>query len=103
MMNLLHQESALVTIRDNRRETTGWISKFNRVLPERLVVNLKCGLVAIDCHGIGIAIDRDGDLLARVARIGEGKLGLQFVATGTMLAAHLEGKQISAWNPAAPR
>ena len=63
MMNPLIK-SALVTIRDNRRETTGWISKFNRVLPERLVGNLKFGLAAIDCHGIGIAIDRDGDLLA---------------------------------------
>ena len=98
MMNPLHQESALVTICDYWRETTGWISKFNRVLPERLVVNLKCGLVAIDCHGIGIAIDRDGDLLAGVTSVSEGNLRLQFVAAGTMLAAHLKGKQIFTWN-----
>ena len=68
------------------------------MLPERLVVDLKLGLVAIDCHGIGIAIDRDGDLLARVARVSEGKLGLQFVAAGMMLAAHLERKQVFTWN-----
>ena len=36
-----------------------------------------------------------------VARVGEGKLGLQFVAAATGLAAHLEGNQISTWNPAA--
>jgi len=94
-------KSALVTIRHNRRETTGWISKFNRVLPERLVGYLKLGLVAIDCHGIRIAIDRDGNLLARVARIGEGKLGLQSVAADIMLAAHLERNQVSAWDAAA--
>src|SRR5438046_7267399 len=99
-MDPSHQESALLAIRSNRRETTGWISKFNRVLPERLVVNRKRGLVAIDCHGMGIAIDRNGDLLARVAGIGEGKLGLQFVAAGNMLAAHLERNQVSAWDAA---
>jgi len=97
-MDPSHQESALLAIRSNRRETTGWISKFNRVLPERLVVNLKCGRAAIDCHGMGIAIDRDGDLLARVARIGEGKLGLQFVAADPMLAARMERNQVSAWD-----
>ena len=95
-MNPLHQESGLLTIRDNRRETTGWVSKCNRVLPERLVVNLKLGNVAIDSHGIGIAIDRDGDLLAGVARIGEGKLGLQFVAVDSVLAVRLERNQVSA-------
>src|SRR5438067_853686 len=101
-MDPSHQESALLAIRSNRRETTGWISKFNRVLPERLVVNRKRGLVAIDCHGVGIAIDRNGDLLARVARIGEGNLGLQFVAAGNMLAARLERNQVSAWDATAP-
>src|SRR5207247_927548 len=101
-MDPSHQESALLAIRSNRRETTGWISKFNRVLPERLVVNRKRGLVAIDCHGVGIAIDRNGDLLARVARIGEGDLGLQFVAAGNMLAARLERNQVSAWDAPGP-
>src|SRR6266481_7156880 len=97
-MDPSHQESALLAIRSNRRETTGWISKFNRVLPGRLVVNLKFGQVAIDCHGIGIAIDRDGDLLARVARIGEGKLGPQSVAADSRRAARLERNQVSAWD-----
>lgn len=60
--------------------------------------NLKCGFVAIDCHGMGSAIDRDGYLLARVARIGKGKLGLQFVAAGASHAAHLERNQVSAWD-----
>ena len=68
------------------------------MLPERLVGYLKLGLVAIDCHDIGIAIDRDGDLLARVARIGEGNLGLQSVAAYLMLAAHLERNQVCAWD-----
>ena len=94
--NALHLESALVTIRDNRRETTGWVSKCNRVLPERLVVNLKLGLVAIDCHLIGIAIDRYGDLLARVAHIPEPKTSLQSVAIDSVFAAYLERKQVSA-------
>jgi hypothetical protein len=67
--------------------------------PGRRVVKLKCGLIAIDCHGMGSAIDRDGDHLARVARIGEGKLGLQFA---TSLAAHLERNQVSAWNTTTP-
>jgi hypothetical protein len=52
------------------------------------------GLVATDCYLIGIAIDRDGDLLARVARIGEGKNGLQSVAVDSMLAARLERNQV---------
>jgi hypothetical protein len=64
------------------------------VLPERLVGNLKLGLEAIDCHLIGIAIDRDGDLLARVAPIGKPQAGLQYVAVDSMLAAHLEGNQV---------
>src|ERR1043166_3815581 len=101
-MGALHQGSALVTIRGHRRETTGWISKFNRVLPERLVGKVKCGRVAINCHGIRIAIDRDGDLLARVARIAEVKLCQQFVAAGTMLAARLERNQVSAWDARGP-
>ena len=50
----------------------------------------------------GSAIDRDGDLLARVARIGKGKLGLQFVAVGTSHAAHLERNQVSAWDTSGP-
>src|SRR5438552_16319984 len=95
IMNPLHQESGLLTIRDNRRETTGWVSKCNRVLPERLVVNLKLGLVAIDCHLIGIAIDRYGDLLARVAHIPEPKTSLQSGASESLFAAYLERKQVS--------
>src|SRR5204863_9456380 len=95
--------SALVTIRDNRRETTGWISKFNRVLPERLVVNLKFGRVATDCHGMGSSIDCDGDLLARVARIGEDDPGLQSVPVDSMLAARLERNQVSAWDASSSR
>ena len=96
-------KSALVTIRDNRRETASWISKLNRVLPERLVGYLELGLVAIDGHGNGVAIDRDGDLLARVARVSEGKLGLQFVGAAIGLAARLEGNQVFTWNAADPR
>ena len=68
------------------------------MLPERRVVNHKLGLVAIDCHGIGIAIDGDGDLLARVARIREGKLGLDSVGGAIGLTARLERNQISAWD-----
>src|SRR4030095_8447214 len=45
-----------------------------------------------------IAINRDGDLFARVASIGEDKLGLQFVALGSRLAARLERNQVSAWD-----
>jgi hypothetical protein len=91
----------LVTRRHSRRETTGWISKRNRVFSGRRVVKLELGPVAIDCHGSGVAIDRDGDLLARVARVGEGKPGLQFVAAAASgLAAHLKGNQVSAWNAA---
>jgi hypothetical protein len=59
------------------------------------------GLVAIDGHASGVAIDCDGDLLAGVARVGEGKLGLQFVAATTGDAAGLEGNQIFTWNAAA--
>ena len=66
--------------------------------PDPRVVNLKFGLVATDCYLMGSTIDRDGDLLARVARIGEGKLGLQFVASGTRLALHPERNQVSAWD-----
>ena len=51
---------------------------------------------------MGSAIDRDGDLLARVARVGEGKLGLQFVALGNRNAAHLERNQVSAWDTSDP-
>ena len=91
-------KSALVTRRHNRRETTGWVSKLNRVLPERRVVNLKLGPVAIDRHGIGIAIDRDDDLLARVARVGEGKLGPQSVAGAIGLTDRLERNQVFAWD-----
>ena len=47
---------------------------------------------------MGSAIDRDGDLLARVARIREGKLGLQSVAVDSMFAARLERNQVSAWD-----
>src|SRR5947207_8503039 len=97
--NALPQQSGLITIRNNRRETTGWIRKCNRVLPER-TRQRKCGRTAIDCHNMGIAIDRDGDRLARVARISERKLGLQFVAAGIMLAARLERNQVSAWDAA---
>ena len=89
-----NRKPALVTIRDNRRKAPGRIGKLNRVLPERLVVNLKRSCVATNCHGIRIAIDRDSNLLTRVIRVGEGKLGLQFVAPATMLAAHLERNQI---------
>src|SRR6266480_7215440 len=102
-MDPSHQESALLAIRSNRRETTGWISKFNRVLPERLVGNLKCGRVATDCHGIRIAIDGDGDLLARVARIGEDDPGLQSVAVDSMFTARLERNQVSAWDASTAR
>ena len=68
------------------------------MLPERRVVDRELGLVAIDGHGSGVAIDCDGDLLAGVARVSEGKLGLQFVAAATGLAARLEGKQVFTWN-----
>jgi len=68
------------------------------VLPERLVGYLKFGLAAIDCHGIGIAVDCDGDLLARVARIGEDDPGLQLVPVDMKLAARLERNQVSAWD-----
>src|SRR5215472_16897748 len=84
----------LRTTRHPRRETTGWISKCNRVCPGR-ADNLKFGRVTTDCHDMGSAIDRDGDLLARVARIGERKLGLQFVVGD---AAHIERNQVSAWD-----
>ena len=68
---------------------------------EGRVVDRELGLVAIDGHGSGVAIDCDGDLLAGVARVSEGKLGLQSVGAAIGLAACLEGNQISAWDAAA--
>src|SRR6266576_6143716 len=94
--------SSLATRRHGRRETTGWISKCNRVFPGHRVVDLKLGPIAIDGHGSGIAIDCDGDLLAGVACVSEGKLGLQSVGAAAIgLAAHLEGNQVFAWDAAA--
>jgi hypothetical protein len=48
-------------------------------------------LVAIDGHDMGVAIDCDRDLLAGVARVSKGKLGLQSVSAAIGLAAGLEG------------
>ena len=68
---------------------------------ERWVVKRELGLVAADCHRNGIAIDCDGDLLARVARVGKGKSGLQLVSAAAIgLAAHLKRSQVFAWDTA---
>ena len=68
------------------------------MLPERRIVDRELGLVAVDGHGNGVAIDCDGNLLAGVARVGEGKLGLQSVGAAIRLAAGLEGNQVFTWN-----
>ncbi len=70
------------------------------MLPGRRVVDRELGLLAVDGHGKGLIVDRDGDLLAGVARVSEGKLGLQSVGAAIGLAAGLEGNQIFTWNPA---
>ena len=101
--NVSSKHAALVTRRHSRRETTSWISKRNRVFPGSRVIDLKLGPVAVDRHANRIAaVDRDSDLLPRVARVGESKLGLQFVAAAaSRLAARLEANQIFAWDAAA--
>ena len=68
------------------------------MLPKRRVVKRELGLVAVDRHGKEVAIHRDDDLLAGVARVSEGKLGLQSVRAAIGLAARLEGKQVFTWN-----
>ena len=100
--NLIDDASLLVAGRHARRKAASWIRKLNRVFPGRRVVERELGPVAIDGHGSGVAIDRDRDLLARVARVGKGNPGLQFVAAAGGLAACLEGKQVFTWNAAAP-
>ena len=100
--NLIDDASLLVARRRARWEAASWISKLNRVFAGRRVVDRELGPVAIDGHGSGVSVDRDGDLLARVARVGKGNPGLQFVPAAGGLAACLEGKQVFTWNAAAP-
>jgi len=74
------------------------------VFAEGRIADRELGLVAIDGHRSGVAIDCDGDLLAGVARVGKGKPGLQFVADAAGgLAACLEGNQVFGWDASTAR
>ena len=75
-MRTFHGKRPLITRWHSRRETTGWISQLNGVFSWTWVVDRELGLVAVDGHEAGAAIDCDGDLFPGVVRVGEGELSL---------------------------